>query len=56
MQSSSFDANSAANLYRQAHGLNMQGSEIVRPSMWANRYPFEECYNLFGALAGSGAQ
>ena len=56
MQSSSFDANSAANLYRQAHGLNMQGSEIVRPSMWANRYPFEECYNLFGALAGCGAQ
>ena len=38
MESSSFDRNSAANQYRQAHGLNMQGTEIVRVSMYGNRY------------------
>ena len=56
MASSSFDRNSAANLYRQAHGLNMQGTEIVRVSMYGNRYPFNETYKLFGALRGAGAQ
>lgn len=54
--SSSFDANSAANLYRQAHGMNMQGTMIHRVSMYGNRYRFEEAMKLFGAKAGYGAQ
>lgn len=54
--SSSFDANSAANLYRQAHGMNMQGTEIHRVSMYGNRYRFDEAMKLFGAKAGYGAQ
>ena len=54
--SSSFDANSPANLYRQAHGMNMQGTEIHRVSMFANRYRFDEAMKLFGAKQGSGAQ
>ncbi len=56
MESSSFNPNSAANLYRQAHGLNMQGTETVRVSMYGNRYPFDEAYNFFGAMNGFGAQ
>ncbi|MBO4263934.1 MAG: hypothetical protein J5871_04570 [Bacteroidales bacterium] len=55
MASSSFNPNSAANQFRQAHGLNMQGSETVRVSMYGNRYPFAEAYKLFGALEGFGA-
>lgn len=56
MSTSSFDPNSAANLYRQAHGLNMQGTETVRVSMFGNRYPYEQVFKLFGAKAGYGAQ
>lgn len=54
--SASFNPNSAANLYRQAHGMNMTGTEIHRVSMFANRYVFEEAMKLFGAKAGYGAQ
>lgn len=54
--SSSFDPNSGANLYRQAHGMNMQGTMIHRVSMFANRYRFDEAIKLFGARKGFGAQ
>ena len=54
--SSSFNPNSAANLYRQAHGMNMQGSETIRPSMYGNRYNFDKALRLFGAKEGYGAQ
>ncbi|MCR5050684.1 MAG: right-handed parallel beta-helix repeat-containing protein [Paludibacteraceae bacterium] len=56
LTSSSFNPNSAANLYRQAHGMNMQGSETIRPSMYGNRYNFDWALKLFGAKAGYGAQ
>ena len=56
VSSTSFDRNSAANQFRQAHGLNMQGTEIVRPSMFGNRYNFERAFNFFGAKADYGAQ
>lgn len=52
----SFDPNSAANLYRQAHGMNMVGTEIHRVSMYGNRYRFDEGLKLFGAKPGFGAQ
>jgi len=55
-ESSSVDRNSAANLYRSAHGMNIQGTEIHRVSMYGNRYRFEEAMKLFGAKAGYGAQ
>ena len=56
VESSSYNPNSAANQVRRAFGVNQQGSEIVRVTMFANKYPFEEAYNLFGALEGCGAQ
>jgi hypothetical protein len=56
VSSQSFDANSAANLYRQAHGMNMQGSETIRVSMYGNRYDFNKALLFFGAKNGYGAQ
>ncbi len=56
ISSSSFNPNSAANQYRQAHGLNMQGTEIVRVSMYGNRYNIEKALKLFGAESQYGAQ
>ena len=56
VSSSSFDRNSAANQFRQALGLNMQGSETIRVSMYGNRYNFDKALKLFGAKAGYGAQ
>ena len=54
--SSSYDPNSAANQVNRLFGMNQQGSEIVRASMFANRYPFEKAFDLFGAVSGCGAQ
>ena len=56
VSSSSYNANSAANQVRRAFGINQQGTEITRVSMFANKYPFFEAYDLFGALDGCGAQ
>lgn len=54
--SSSMDPNSSVNLYRQAHGMNMVGTETRRVSMYGNRYRFDEALKLFGAKSGYGAQ
>ena len=56
VSSSSFDRNSAANQFRAAHGMNMQGSETIRVSMYGNRYNFDKALKLCGAKAGYGAQ
>ncbi len=56
VSSSNYNANSAANQVRRAFGINQQGTEITRVSMFANKYPFFEAYDLFGALEGCGAQ
>lgn len=56
MTTSSFDPNSAANLYRSAHGMNMQGTSTTRVSMYGNRYNFDKAKVFFGAEAGYGAQ
>ncbi len=56
VSSSSYNPNSAANQVRRAFGINQQGTETVRVSMFANKYPFFEAYDLFGALPGCGAQ
>ena len=55
-QTSSFNPNSSLNQFRNALGMNMQGTETVRVSMYANRYPFEKAFDLFGAVNGYGAQ
>ena len=54
--SSSYDPNSAANQVNRLFGMNQQGTEIVRASMFANRYPYEKAFDLFGAVSGYGAQ
>jgi hypothetical protein len=56
VQSGSYDAGSAANAYREAHGLNKQGSETIRVSMYGNRYNLDKALQLFGAKAEYGAQ
>ena len=55
-QTSNFNPNSSINQFRNALGMNMQGTETVRVSMYANRYPFEKVFDLFGAVEGYGAQ
>ena len=56
MTTESYDPNSAANLYREAHGLNKQGTSTTRVSMFGNRYNFDKAVQLFGAEPGYGAQ
>lgn len=56
MTTESYDANSAANLYREANGLNKQGTSTTRVSMFGNRYNFDKAVKLFGAEQGFGAQ
>jgi hypothetical protein len=56
MTTSSYDPNSAANLYREAHGMNKQGTSTTRVSMYGNRYNFDKALVFFGAEEGYGAQ
>ena len=56
MSSQSYNANSAANQVNRLFGLNQQGTEIVRPSMYCNKYPWEKAKDLFGKVNGYGAQ
>ncbi len=55
-QTSEFNPNSSLNQFRNALGMNMQGTETVRVSMYGNRYPYEKAFELFGAIKGYGAQ
>ena len=55
-ESQNFNPNSASNQFRQAMGMNMQGSETRRVSMYGNRYNFDKAMQLFGAMPGYGAQ
>lgn len=55
-QTSEFNPNSSINTFRAAMGMNMQGTETVRVSMYGNRYPFEKTFELFGAVSDYGAQ
>ncbi len=56
ISSQSYNANSAANQVNRMFGLNQQGSEIVRPSMYCNKYPWMKALDLFGKVPGYGAQ
>ncbi|MBQ6954283.1 MAG: right-handed parallel beta-helix repeat-containing protein [Bacteroidales bacterium] len=56
MSNQSYNANSAANQANRMFGLNQQGTEIVRPSMYCNKYPWEKAKDLFGKVNNYGAQ
>ena len=56
IQSQSYDANSAANQVNRLFGLNQPRTETVRPSMYCNKYPWDKAKDLFGKVAGYGAQ
>ena len=56
MSSQSYNANSAANQVNRLFGMNQQGTEIIRPSMYCNKYPWEKAKDLFGKVANYGAQ
>ena len=51
-----YDANSPANQFREAMGLNKRGKLTTQVSMFANRYPAAEALKLFGGMADAGAQ
>ena len=52
----SYDANSGANQLNRFLGLNQQGTQTIRVSMFANKYPWEKARDLFGVVKGYGAQ
>lgn len=52
----SYNPNSAANQVNRLFGMNQQGTEIVRPSMYCNKYPWEKAKDLFGKVENYGAQ
>ena len=56
ISSQSYNANSTANQINRIFGQNQQGSEIIRPNMFGNKYPWEKAKDLFGKVAGHGAQ
>ena len=44
------------NQINRIFGQNQVGSEIVRPNMFGNKYPWEKAKDLFGKVPGYGAQ
>ncbi|MCR5709753.1 MAG: right-handed parallel beta-helix repeat-containing protein [Bacteroidales bacterium] len=56
MSQQSYNPNSAANQVNRIFGMNQQGTEITRPSMYCNKYPWEKAKDLFGKVPGYGAQ
>lgn len=55
-ETTDFDPNSQANQLRSALGMNQVGKIDSKVSMFANYYPFDEAFKLFGAMQGVGAQ
>ena len=51
-----YDPSSPANQLRGMLGLNKQGTLSIDVSMYGNRYPWRGALELFGAVAGAGAQ
>jgi hypothetical protein len=51
-----FNADSPANLWRQAMGLNEQGGIDSAVTMFMNRYPWRDTLRLLGAMKEHGAQ
>ena len=55
-EASGYDADSPANTFRRAMGMNQVGTIQSSVTMWANRYPLEDALKLFGAVRGFGAK
>ena len=55
-ETADLDRNSPANQFRSAMGLPVQGAIQSSATMYANRYPWKEALNMFGAMQGVGAQ
>ena len=55
-ETTDFDPNSPANIFRSALGMNQQGTITSKVSMFANPYDLESALKFFGALQGAGAQ
>ncbi|MBO4282441.1 MAG: DUF1565 domain-containing protein [Bacteroidales bacterium] len=55
-QTVSVDYNSSVNQFRSAFGMNLQGTGSTTANMYANRYPWQEALQLFGAVNACGAQ
>jgi len=55
-EKTSVDPNSSANQFRQAMGMNIQGTMQSSVTMFANRYPWKDALKFFGAMKGYGAQ
>ena len=55
-ESTDYDPNSAANTFRSAMGMNQVGTMQSSATMFANRYPWQEALQLFGAMDGYGTQ
>lgn len=51
-----YDPDSPANALRAMFGMPKQGNLTTQVSMYGNRYPRSEIHQLFGAIAGTGAQ
>ncbi len=51
-----YDPNSPANQWREAMGMNKQGTMKSQATMFANKYPWKDALNLFGNVSGCGAQ
>ena len=55
-ETSDYNPNSPANTFRSAMGMNQVGKLTTTVTMFANRYPWKEALQLFGAMDGYGAQ
>ena len=55
-ETADLDRNSPANQFRAAMGMNVQGTIQSSATMYANRYPWKEALQMFGAMPGVGAQ
>jgi len=55
-ETTDYDENSPANVFRAAMGMNKVGKIETKVSMYGNRYPLEKTFKLFGAYKGYGAQ
>ena len=55
-ETTDYDPNSPANIFREAMGMNKQGTMQSSATMFANRYPWRDALKLFGAMNGYGAQ
>lgn len=51
-----YDPNSSANQWREAMGLNKQGTISSNVTMFANKYPWKDALLLFNNMSSYGAQ